>query len=98
MTYPPVPSVPATVAHHSRPRRPGLSFAVVNTTAFAVHLPIVCSDADFMAAPVEGGTGFGVPALLFQAVLLVWTAARFDRRADGARTGGRRTAHELGEY
>lgn len=94
MTYPYVPRSP----HHSRPRRPGLSFAVINGTAFAVHLLLVCSAADFMAAPVQGELGIGVPALLLQAVLLVWTAARYDRRADESRTGSRHAAHEHGEY
>ncbi|WP_137991877.1 hypothetical protein [Streptomyces vilmorinianum] len=94
MTYPHVPRSP----HHSRPRRPGLSFAVVNGAAFAVHLLLVCSAADFMAAPVLGETGIGLPALLLQAVLLVWTAARYDRHADESRTGGRHTAHEDGAY
>ncbi|MFD9030901.1 hypothetical protein ACFVZW_07070 [Streptomyces sp. NPDC059567] len=98
MTYPHVPNSPHHSPHPSRPRRPGLSFAVVNTTAFAAHLLLVCSAPDFMAAPVEGGTGIGMLALLLQAVLLVWTAARYDRRADQSGTGGPRTAHELGEY
>ncbi|WSF14812.1 hypothetical protein OG566_02270 [Streptomyces sp. NBC_01353] len=71
---------------------------MVNATAFAVHLLLVCSAADFMAAPVLGETGIGVPALLLQVVLLVWTAARYDRRADDSRTGRRYTAHEHGEF
>ncbi|MFB7368957.1 hypothetical protein ACFC0D_03835 [Streptomyces sp. NPDC056222] len=75
-----------------------MSFAVVNATAFAVHLLLVCSAADFMADPVLGETGIGVPALLLQAVLLVWTAARYDRRADDSRTGRGHIAHERGEY
>ncbi|MFF8610478.1 hypothetical protein ACF06X_31705 [Streptomyces sp. NPDC015346] len=83
----------------SRPRRPGLSFAVVNGAALAAHLVLACFAADLLAASARGGTGIGLPALLLQAVLLVWTAARFDRRADDEpRQGGRRTAHEQGEY
>ncbi|MFE5482301.1 hypothetical protein [Streptomyces sp. NPDC056527] len=102
MTYPPVPSSPQRSIHQSphpsRPRRPALSFAVVNSGVLAAHLVLVCSAADFMSAPVEGGIGIGVLALILQAALLVWTAARYDRRANEPRTGGPRTAHELGEY
>ncbi|MEU5982598.1 hypothetical protein [Streptomyces sp. NPDC047434] len=62
-------------------RRPGLAFAVINGSTFAVHVLLVCT-TDVMAAPHRGGTGFGVTALLLQTVLLVVTAARFDRSAD----------------
>ncbi|MCT4351781.1 hypothetical protein M5362_01360 [Streptomyces sp. Je 1-79] len=89
MTYPHAPRTP----HPSRPPRPGLSFAVVNAVVFAVHVLLLCSAPDVMAVPRWGETGLGVPALLLQGVLLVWTAARYDRRADESRTDGRHTAH-----
>ncbi|MEV4946868.1 hypothetical protein [Streptomyces sp. NPDC053755] len=91
------PHVPRT-SHRSRPHRPGRSFAVVNGTAFAVHVLLVCSFADLMAAPAQGGTGIGIPALLLQAVLLVWTAARYDRRACTSRPDGHQTTREHGGY
>ncbi|WP_187282984.1 hypothetical protein, partial [Streptomyces sp. MS191] len=62
-------------------RRPGLAFAVINGSTFAVHVLLVCT-TDVMAAPSRGGTGFGVTALLLQAALLVVTAVRYDRRTD----------------
>ncbi|GGT74057.1 MULTISPECIES: hypothetical protein [Streptomyces] len=71
---------------------------MVNGAALATHLLLACFAADFMATPVRGETGIGVPALLLQAVLLVWTAARYDRRAADSTPGGRRTAHEQGEF
>ncbi|MEU6981935.1 hypothetical protein ABZ946_00695 [Streptomyces sp. NPDC046324] len=71
---------------------------MVNGSVFTAHLLLVCSAPDFMAAPVRGGTGIGVLALLLQAVLLVGTAVRYDRRADESRTAGRSTAHGHGEY
>ncbi|MEU7005305.1 hypothetical protein [Streptomyces sp. NPDC046332] len=95
MTYPHVPRPP----QHSRSRRrPGLSFAMVNGAVFAAHLLLVCSAPDLMAASFRGEAGIGVPALLLQAVLLVWTAVRYDRSADESRTVGRPTAHGQGEY
>ncbi|MFE5628540.1 DUF485 domain-containing protein [Streptomyces sp. NPDC056463] len=97
MTYPHAPRPP----HHSRSRRrPGLTFAVVNGTVFTAHLLLVCSAPDFMAAPLRGEIGIGVPALLLQAVLLVWTAVRYDRSADESRTPVHPTAqaHGHGEY
>jgi len=68
--------------HRSRPHRPGMSFAAVNGLTFGVHLLLACSAADFMATRVWGKTTIGVLALLIQGSLLVWTAARYDRRAD----------------
>lgn len=73
----------ARLPHRSRPHRPGVFFALVNGTAFAVHVLLACSAPELMATPVRGETGIGVPALLFQGFLLVWTAARYDRRAAG---------------
>ncbi|HZX37414.1 MAG TPA: DUF485 domain-containing protein [Streptomyces sp.] len=68
--------------HRPRPHRPGLSFAVVNGLTFSVHLLLACSAPDFMATRVRGNTTIGVLALLIQGFLLMWTAARYDRRAD----------------
>ncbi|MGW7367604.1 hypothetical protein ACWGI8_30330 [Streptomyces sp. NPDC054841] len=56
---------------------------MVNASTFAVHLLLACSADDFMATRIWGRTNIGVLALLLQASLLVWTAARYDRRADG---------------
>ncbi|AVZ74970.1 hypothetical protein SLUN_25085 [Streptomyces lunaelactis] len=73
----------ASLLHHRpRPHRPGMSFAVVNGLTFGLHLLLACSAADFMATRVWGETTIGVLALLIQGSLLLWTAARYDRRAD----------------
>ncbi|MBT2511632.1 hypothetical protein J7I98_38810 [Streptomyces sp. ISL-98] len=74
--------------HRPRPPRPGLSFAVVNGSTFVVHLLLACSAADFMATRIWGETSIGVPALLLQGSLLVWTAARYDRHAEGGSAYG----------
>ncbi|SDN40919.1 hypothetical protein SAMN05444921_12666 [Streptomyces wuyuanensis] len=79
MTHPHVPRL----RHRPRPHRPGVSFALVNGSAFAVHVLLACSAAELMATRVWGETSIGVLALLFQGSLLVWTATRYDRRADG---------------
>ncbi|MEU2262065.1 hypothetical protein ABZ557_17720 [Streptomyces sp. NPDC019645] len=79
MTHPHVPHL----RHRPRPHRPGVPFALVNGSAFAVHVLLACFAAELMATRVWGETSFGVLALLFQGSLLVWTAARYDRRADG---------------
>ncbi|MFF4227511.1 DUF485 domain-containing protein [Streptomyces sp. NPDC001820] len=55
---------------------------MVNGLTFSVHLLLACSAADFMATRVWGKTTIGVLALLIQGFLLMWTAARYDRRAD----------------
>ncbi|MFD4141314.1 hypothetical protein [Streptomyces sp. NPDC058572] len=60
-----------------------MSFALVNGSAFAVHMLLACSAAELMATRVWGEANIGVLALLFQGALMVLTAARFDRRADG---------------
>ncbi|MFF3325864.1 hypothetical protein [Streptomyces sp. NPDC002889] len=70
-----------------------MSFAVVNGSTFAVHLLLTCSATDFMATRVWGETNIGVLALLFQGSLLVWTAVRYDRRADEGHA-----PQEEGEY
>ncbi|MFF9909061.1 hypothetical protein [Streptomyces sp. NPDC013457] len=75
-----------------------MSFAVVNGAVLTAHLLLVCSAPDLIAAPLRGETGIGVWALLLQGVLLVWTAVRYDRSADGVRTPVRPTAHGHGEY
>ncbi|MET7616015.1 hypothetical protein [Streptomyces sp. NPDC005408] len=69
---------------HQRPRppRPGRSFALVNGVTFLVHLVLACSAADFMGSRVRGDTTVGALALLLQVSLLLWTAARYDRRKD----------------
>ncbi|MFF3248031.1 DUF485 domain-containing protein [Streptomyces sp. NPDC002870] len=59
-----------------------MSFAVVNGLTFSVHLLLACSAPDLMATRVWGKTTIGVLALLIQGFLLMWTAARYDRRAD----------------
>ncbi|WP_254707033.1 hypothetical protein [Streptomyces lunaelactis] len=59
-----------------------MSFAVVNGLTFGLHLLLACSATDFMATRVWGETTIGVLALLIQGSLLLWTAARYDRRAD----------------
>lgn len=68
--------------HRPRPHRPGVSFALVNGSAFAVHVLLACSAAELMATRVRGEATVGMLALLVQGSLLVWTAARYDRRAD----------------
>jgi hypothetical protein len=70
--------------HHHRPRpyRPGMSFAVVNGSTFAVHLLLACSAADVMTTRIWGEFNVGALALLLQTGLLLWTSARYDRRAD----------------
>ncbi|MFG2872574.1 hypothetical protein [Streptomyces sp. NPDC048338] len=88
MTHPHAPRL----HHRPRPHRPGATFALVNGSAFALHVLLACSAAELMATRVWGETSIGVPALLFQGSLLVWTAARYERRADG-----RPAPHEDGE-
>ncbi|WP_328404185.1 hypothetical protein OHS70_34795 [Streptomyces sp. NBC_00390] len=83
MTYPHAHPHASRLHHRPQPHRPGVSFALVNGSAFAVHVLLACSAAGLMATRVWGEISFGVLALLFQGFLLVWTAARFDRRADG---------------
>lgn len=74
-------------AHHlhqrPRPPRPGRSFALVNGLTLGVHLVLACSAADFLGNRVWGEINVGVLALLLQGSLLMWTAARYDRRKDG---------------
>ncbi|MGW2558244.1 hypothetical protein ACWCXB_03155 [Streptomyces sp. NPDC001514] len=57
-----------------------------------MHVLLACSAAELMATRVWGETSIGVLAMLFQGSLLVWTAARYDRRA-----GGRPAPQEDGE-
>ncbi|MET9409163.1 hypothetical protein ABZX90_25875 [Streptomyces sp. NPDC002935] len=59
-----------------------MSFALVNGSAFAVHVLLACSAAELMATRVWGEASIGVLALLLQGSLLVWTAARYDRLAN----------------
>jgi hypothetical protein len=59
-----------------------VSFALVNGSAFAVHVLLACSAAELMATRVWGEASIGMLALLFQGFLLVWTAARYDRSAN----------------
>jgi hypothetical protein len=74
-------------AHHlpqqPRPPRPGRFFALVNGLTLAVHLVLACSAEDFLSNRVWGEMNVGMLALLLQASLLLWTAARYDRRKDG---------------
>lgn len=71
----------APLHHQPRPHRPGVAFAVVNGLTFGVHLLLACSAADFMATRIWGEINIGVLAVLLQGALLLWTAARYDRRA-----------------
>ncbi|WP_328875479.1 hypothetical protein OHT76_38410 [Streptomyces sp. NBC_00287] len=66
---------------HQRPRPhlPGKSFLLVNGLTFAVHLLLACTAEDLLATRVAGQITVGVVALLAQAVLLLWTAVRYDR-------------------
>ncbi|MFG3495865.1 DUF485 domain-containing protein [Streptomyces sp. NPDC047928] len=75
------------MAHPYVPRspRPGRSFAAVNGSVFAVHLLLACWAEGFLAARVWGETTVGMLALLLQAAVLLATAARYDRHADGPR-------------
>ncbi|MGW7378735.1 hypothetical protein [Streptomyces sp. NPDC054794] len=59
-----------------------MSFALVNGSAFAVHVLLACSAAELLGTRVWRETSIGELALLLQGSLLVWTAARYDRRAD----------------
>ncbi|TQK45228.1 hypothetical protein FBY35_6781 [Streptomyces sp. SLBN-118] len=70
---------------HQRPRppRPGTSFALVNGLTLGVHLVLACSAPDFMGERLWGASTVGMLALLLQASLLLWTAARYDRRKGG---------------
>lgn len=67
--------------HRPQPYHPGLSFAVVNGLTFCVHLLLALFAAEFMAARIWGETSIGMLALFVQGSLLLWTAARYDRRA-----------------
>lgn len=68
--------------HRPRPYRPGMSFAVVNGLTFGVHLLLALSAPEFMATRIWGETNVGMLALLIQASLLLWAAARYNRYAD----------------
>ncbi|MGC4986987.1 hypothetical protein ACLQ18_41390 [Streptomyces sp. DT193] len=59
-----------------------MSFALVNGSALAVHVLLACSAAELMATRVRGEATIGMLAMLVQGSLLVWTAARYDRRAN----------------
>lgn len=76
---------PHTPQPHQRPRPhpPGRSFALVNGLTFAVHLLLACTAEDLLATRVAGQITLGVVALLAQASLLLWTAARYDRAPYG---------------
>lgn len=79
MAHPHVP----LVHHRPLPRRPGVSFALVNGSAFAVHVVLACAAPDVMGTRVRGEISLGVLAMLFQGFLLVWTAAGYDRSVAG---------------
>ncbi|MBT2394525.1 hypothetical protein [Streptomyces sp. ISL-100] len=68
--------------HRPQPYRSGKFFAVVNGLTFGVHLLLALAAAEFMATRTWGETNIGMLALLVQASLLLWTAARYDRDAD----------------
>ncbi|WP_234021408.1 hypothetical protein [Streptomyces sp. 142MFCol3.1] len=59
-----------------------MSFALVNGSALVVHVLLACSTAELLATRVWRETSIGELTLLLQGSLLVWTAARYDRRAD----------------
>ncbi|MDH2392594.1 hypothetical protein QCN29_28210 [Streptomyces sp. HNM0663] len=62
-----------------------MTFAVVNGSAFGVHLLLACAADALMARRVWGEATVGMLALLLQGSLLVWTAVRYDRHADERR-------------
>ncbi|MGV9454876.1 hypothetical protein [Streptomyces sp. NPDC003635] len=66
-----------------RPHPPGRSFLLVNALTFAVHLLLACTAEDLLATRIAGQITFGVVALLAQVLLLLWTAARYDRAPYG---------------
>ncbi|WP_051828410.1 hypothetical protein [Streptomyces bicolor] len=76
---------PHTPQLHQRPRphSPGIFFALVNGLTFAVHLLLACTAEDLLATRIAGQITFGVVALLAQVLLLLWTAARYDRAPHG---------------
>ncbi|MFE9020978.1 hypothetical protein ACFYNL_20765 [Streptomyces sp. NPDC007808] len=76
---------PHTPRLHQRPRPhpPGRSFLLVNGLSFAVHLLLACTAQDLLGTRVVGQITFGVIALLAQVLLLLWTAARYDRALHG---------------
>lgn len=76
---------PHTIQLRQRPRPhpPGRSFALVNGLTFAVHLLLACTAEDLLATRVTGQITLGVVALLAQGLLLLWTAARYDRASYG---------------
>lgn len=81
--------------HRRRSHRPGLFFALVNGVTFGGHLLLASFAADLMTNRVWGRTTIGLLAILAQGALLVWTAARYDRRAaeHGDAWKGRRDAY-----
>ncbi|WP_418955488.1 hypothetical protein [Streptomyces tritici] len=81
MAHPRPQPHPPRFRERPRPHRPGRSFALVNGLTFALHLLLVCTAEDLMAARVLGEINLGVVALLAQGSLLLWTAARYDRAA-----------------
>ncbi|MHC3390957.1 hypothetical protein ACLQ2E_16035 [Streptomyces lavendulocolor] len=76
MADPYTPASPPVPGHR---HRPGTSFAAVNGAAFALHLLLACSAPGLLATRVAGETTLGLPVLLLQVLLLLWTAVRYDR-------------------
>ncbi|MFF8288852.1 hypothetical protein ACF068_06400 [Streptomyces sp. NPDC016309] len=69
--------------HGASPSRPGVAFALLNAVTLAVHLLLACSAPELLATRLgDGGeVTLGLVALLLQAALLLWTAARYDHLA-----------------
>lgn len=76
---------PHTPQHPQRPRPhpSGRFFLLVNGLTFAVHLLLACTAEDLLATRIAGQITLGVVALLAQVLLLLWTAARYDRAPYG---------------
>ena len=61
--------------------RLGRGFAVANAAGFAVMVLLACTGGGLLGTEVFGRVNLGIVLGVAQAVGLLWTAARFDRRS-----------------
>ncbi|GAA5019773.1 DUF485 domain-containing protein [Kitasatospora paranensis] len=77
------PAVGGLAALHRSTARLARRFAVTNAACFGIIVLSACTGSGLLATEVIGRINLGILLGLFQGVLLLWTAAHYDRRSTG---------------